>query len=491
MKIHYLPFLVALWISLSAPAFAQTTPSLGVCDAFERFPLDDNPTVRNPVKIDLLWVMDDSSSMTPHQKALKDSLRSLFETLTAETVAVDYQMAITTTSGRIVTGRDQGALLLRSDSSVHQRAHFQKSLLVGTKGSSQEAGTQSALAFFEQNPSFLRAGSNAIVVILTDEDDSSDTEITPDTKVLKEAVRASGGNLKAFVLGNTRKLARYRENLKHWNPEILSLSESFETHLRNIGTQAIRSTNQKFSLERAPRKVLSASLTGPEGRTIPLREGFEFRIEDREFILSVDFPLSNSTLQITYSYPCSARSRDHDRELEAKRRELNRKLEQIDFIDNTDLFVNESLARRIIQEIANLLEENPELEILLVAATSSTVNPIGYVTRYGTRTGNDNYPGQDYGNHAAAIHRLAQARAEKVKDTLLEFGADSRRISTRGCWPGFGRHWYSYALDAVTAPYLLLYSYWPPLILIDFLIGFNDRAAHLIKKDRRVFIRFR
>jgi hypothetical protein len=162
------------------------------CDRLPSTALTDcnqGAVVQGAVKTDILFVIDDSGSMLPHQTNLASNLSTFISTLKLSPVANDFQIGVTTTSVSDFTGTltgEQGCFVgpILQGGSSNLVADFQAQVAaVGTGGSGKEqplramklALTTPSLAGCTRNAGFLRSGARLAVVILTDEDDNSDS----------------------------------------------------------------------------------------------------------------------------------------------------------------------------------------------------------------------------------------------------------------------------------------------------------------------------
>jgi len=145
-------------------------------------------------KMDILFVIDNSGSMSEEQTNLAENFPKFIEVLNAfQGGSLDYRVGVTTTSfptelfGIMVGTGEEGALLKtdsmtkawleRTDPDVAQT--FTKLATVGVDGSGQEQQLRAARAAITErvtdgsNKDFLREDALLAVVILTDEDDGS------------------------------------------------------------------------------------------------------------------------------------------------------------------------------------------------------------------------------------------------------------------------------------------------------------------------------
>ncbi len=133
-------------------------------------------------QIDVLWVIDDTTTMGDDQERLVEQLGSFAEVLDGSDVA--YQMAAVTTSVAIdgEAGLDGAAPSVIFTPEQGSAIDFADALLVGTDGSDKERGLYAALAALYGQPAdpqediepFVRDDSDLLVIFVSDEDDCSD-----------------------------------------------------------------------------------------------------------------------------------------------------------------------------------------------------------------------------------------------------------------------------------------------------------------------------
>jgi hypothetical protein len=130
-------------------------------------------------KYDILWVFDNSGSMTSRRQFVVDNMQT-FLTILNSRKAVDFQMAVTTTdmfstSGNLIAA-NSGLRVVKSATSSNPVADFAS--IVANVGDSPtsfwEQGLESAYqAITNHKSEFSRQGVPLIVIILTDENDFS------------------------------------------------------------------------------------------------------------------------------------------------------------------------------------------------------------------------------------------------------------------------------------------------------------------------------
>jgi hypothetical protein len=145
--------------------------------------------VPGAVATDILFVIDDSGSMSEEQATLQAGLSAFITALDASPIANDFQIGVTTTSvvgfNTVDDGVAGGVLVypgIMRASDANLVSAFESAVLVGTSGSSREQPFTAARRALEKsvpggaNESFLRQGAKLAVIFLSDEDDCSGTE---------------------------------------------------------------------------------------------------------------------------------------------------------------------------------------------------------------------------------------------------------------------------------------------------------------------------
>jgi hypothetical protein len=166
-------------------------------------------------EVDILFVIDDSSSMAEEQARLTDGFDAFADEL--EAAASDFHLGVTgtTLSGY---GDDLQAPLVGdppflTDADRGLRSAFESRALLGMSGSDREQGLAAALLALDPaaggpNEGFLRAASQLVIVFVSDEDDCTDdgalqgqpatacyepaSPLVPVTKWMSELAEAAG-----------------------------------------------------------------------------------------------------------------------------------------------------------------------------------------------------------------------------------------------------------------------------------------------------------
>ncbi len=146
---------------------------------------------------DILWIIDNSSSMQQHQLRLREQIPQLVAQLNQSNV--DYHIAVITTDMRSsgTGGRFIGtpAVITRTTANIEQL--LSERILVGEAGSNLERGLQSMVTVLSPNylsyegRSFFRDGAMLSINVLSDEDDFSGYE-TQDVVQFLNQLKQSG-----------------------------------------------------------------------------------------------------------------------------------------------------------------------------------------------------------------------------------------------------------------------------------------------------------
>src|SRR5262245_14986294 len=135
-------------------------------------------------EVDLLWVVDDSYSMGNEQSTLAEGFESFAGGL--ETSGTDFHIGVITTSfddqdpNRAVLVGDPPFLTMNDD---YVRLFEERATAVGVSGSDKEKGLAAAVeavslqmtSFGGLNEYFIRPEAQLMVVVVSDEDDCSDS----------------------------------------------------------------------------------------------------------------------------------------------------------------------------------------------------------------------------------------------------------------------------------------------------------------------------
>ncbi|MGZ3769659.1 MAG: hypothetical protein ACXVCP_08760 [Bdellovibrio sp.] len=131
-------------------------------------------------KVDILWIIDNSSSMLKHQQSLSEQVPNWVAKLNA--LKMDYHMAVVTTSmggANPDGGRFIGSPKYITSSNTNVTDDLKNRLVVGEAGSNNERGLESmekslsASYLANEGAGFLRNDALLVVIALSDEDDKT------------------------------------------------------------------------------------------------------------------------------------------------------------------------------------------------------------------------------------------------------------------------------------------------------------------------------
>ena len=160
----------------TVPLRGEGTPNAMQTDVYSQ--LSDN-------KVDILWVIDDSCSMSEEQAALAANLGGFIAYANSQNV--DYHVGVVTTD--VDAANRQGKLVNRTSDPANRivtrntqpsaEQVFRTNTMLGTSGSGIEQGLQAARLALSpptrdmENAGFLRADARLAIIIVSDEEDQS------------------------------------------------------------------------------------------------------------------------------------------------------------------------------------------------------------------------------------------------------------------------------------------------------------------------------
>lgn len=153
----------------------------------------------NYKNIDILFVVDNSCSMSPKQAGLKNSAKSLIDALTKE--KFDYHIGVTTTD---TTGRTQpagclfGTTKIITNKATNPTTLLENNLTVGTRGSALERGLDAGAAALQPiacNKGYYRKDALFHILYFSDEEDQSIKKVSEYIKALQTLKGSASRNL--------------------------------------------------------------------------------------------------------------------------------------------------------------------------------------------------------------------------------------------------------------------------------------------------------
>lgn len=242
-------------------------------------------------KVDVLWVVDNSGSMQPHQENLAKNFQEFIDLFSKG--AIDFRIAVTTTDIFYDQGQLKGSPKVLSPATPNLATAFAANIRVGTSGSPYEAGLQAAQMAIERQAQdnapklqaieqcktackgdlncidgcpgqypveFLRPGAYVYLIFVTDEQDRSDQTVRYYWRAFETAmgVGNDGTVTTAAIIGlegdacDATFGSRYLELSNLTGGEVGSICDtSFAKTLRKLATSAV-GLKRKFALSRTP-----------------------------------------------------------------------------------------------------------------------------------------------------------------------------------------------------------------------------------------------
>lgn len=143
--------------------------------------------------VDILFVVDNSGSMSTHQSRLADGIGQFTGEFMTRTNVL-YRIGVVTTDN----GTLQGSNPVVNRHTVGRDSVLAENLKVGTSGSPTERPLQYMREALETNEKFLRQEAKLVVIFLTDADDQSSGTAT---EYFDYLVNLKGGEENIYTLG--------------------------------------------------------------------------------------------------------------------------------------------------------------------------------------------------------------------------------------------------------------------------------------------------
>lgn len=277
--------------------------------------------------VDILWVIDDSGSMTNERRTLVGNFDRFVQELLA--LQVDFQMGVTS----IVSadgGRLRGATRIITRTTPQPRQVFEANTTFSVSRSRWEQGlrmTQLALSSpnidpGQPNAGFLRPNAALAIIVLTNEDDSSFGTTDYYSRVFRGLKGKGNENLVSFsVIGGTipngcvppgetglygstaDPSVRYAEVATKTGGIIGSICDaSFEQTLIRIA-QALNTLKRVFPLTLPP--IANSISVTVNGTTIPQDpvNGWQYRADTNSVVFLGNYvPPPAATVRLRYAY---------------------------------------------------------------------------------------------------------------------------------------------------------------------------------------------
>lgn len=258
---------------------------------------------QSAAKVDVLWIVDNSGSMTEEQENLAKNFAQFIDLFTKG--KIDYRIAVTTTDIFKDAGQFKGNPKILTPQTGNVEAAFATNIKVGTGGSANERGLQAALMSVQKQQQlnepklqaiedcklkcgqdaacvqaclaktpidFLRPDAYLYLIFVSDEEDRSDYDVLYYWRAYETAngIGNDGTVNTAAIVGpkdnacSANHGSRYIELTTRTGGEIGSICDpSFGTTLRKLASNAV-GLKRKFALSRTPNlETLKVTLLYP------------------------------------------------------------------------------------------------------------------------------------------------------------------------------------------------------------------------------------
>lgn len=288
--------------ALVVPIQGEGNPQPRITDTYEQ---------NAQQQVDVLFVIDDSCSMSDDQTALAQNFSSFISQ--ANLRQVDFQIGITTTTLVPVAGALVGGIMTPSTTSLE--TEFTRQARVGTSGSGFERGLDAMAGAIHlaqnqipPNDQFLRPGAGLAVIIVSDEDDQSSAPIVAYFNELRNA--ASSGFVTAVVTGGSAgcvsatgaaaRAPRYLDFAGLTGGLAESICSNWSTTLANIGNAAFGLAT-RFDLSQAA-DVSEPIRVFVDGVEVPVSDWMYDAAE--EAIIFTGPPPEGAEVRVEYTPAC-------------------------------------------------------------------------------------------------------------------------------------------------------------------------------------------
>ncbi len=258
-------------------------------------------------KVDILLMIDNSSSMGIHQQKLSNDIPLMIEAL--NDAGMDWQIGVTSTDMNYDDEGDGGALMgspaYITKSTPSATTMIQRKILIGEFGSNNERGLDSVkatldpVALAKYAPGFLRDDAMLSIIFFTDEDDHSTlttpTQLIAHLDVLKKPFPSGAKSWIANLLGTLQPSAECTANRSPavaslYKPIVIANGGVQESICKGSLAQAVQNVKvrmlefvREYHLDRIPKidsiKIYSNGVLVPASTT----DGWEY-ISEGNFI---------------------------------------------------------------------------------------------------------------------------------------------------------------------------------------------------------------
>lgn len=265
-----------------------------------------------PRKVDILWVIDNSGSMSDNQAALAYNFEIFINQFVDKNV--DFKMAITTTdprSSHVGNIWKDSHLYLTTQKLHEDRAafidNFKSLIKVGTRGSGIESGLFGSKAFVEKNgTSFLREDAYFIIFYVSDEEDQS-TGTSQSYADFLMNTKTNAGFVKTYsivnmsqhytLFGLTNGYERYANVSQKTSGTTSDINQDFHNTLNNIG-ENIATLIESFPLSHEPIGEIKVLVND-----VQILSGWNYDLSTRTIKFDNSaIPAEGANIKVSYKY---------------------------------------------------------------------------------------------------------------------------------------------------------------------------------------------
>lgn len=261
--------------------------------------------------VDVLFVVDDSCSMSEEQIALTGNFTDFIRT--ANVRAVDFRIAITTTD---VTGNKAGQLRgpIMTPSTSNLEQEFSRQANVGIGGSGFEQGLEAMDAALTRmkraNADFLRPRTSLVTIIVSDEDDGSPGSPVTYYNSLRAAnadsfvatITGQAFGCQSIGTGSASPAGVYEAFVALTQGLSVSICAPWSSTLSNLGA-AVFGLQQRFALQNAADAGQSIEVRVNGQVASPSTYRYEASPPAIVFDLN-SLPPEGASVEVTYSPDC-------------------------------------------------------------------------------------------------------------------------------------------------------------------------------------------
>ena len=276
-------------------------------------------------QIDILWVIDNSGSMRPYQARLQNSFQSFINRF--QSLNYDFRMAVTTTDAYVGGSNAQWQIGKLPPSGSGISGHrvitsttpnladaFLKNVDVGIQGGGHERPLQSLRKALQlnDNADFHREGSFLAIIILTDENDSSNGSRESYVEFLNEFTQSTSAgeyysvSIIARLSGISTCSGRFARDFLLKTAEdtggvVVNICEAnYDPHLQLISDTVIE-LSTFFSLKRDP--IIDSIVVTVDGTEVPKDDenGWSYRSKQNGiFFHGTAVPADGVSIDVDY-----------------------------------------------------------------------------------------------------------------------------------------------------------------------------------------------